>query len=72
MELKLFKPFGPSVLKAKIPDEILSKLNDYTDNIIEDNKKKESLNYGKKLVGDVTQEFLLEKDFVTKSGWANF
>ena len=72
MELKLFKPFGPSVLKAKIPDEILNKLNKYTDEIIEDNKKKDSLNYGKELVGDVTQEFLLERDFSMKSGWVNF
>ena len=72
MQLKLFKPFGPSVLKAKIPDEILNKLNKYTDEIIEDNKKKDSLNYGKELVGDVTQEFLLEKDFSMKSGWVNF
>ena len=72
MELKLFKPFGPSVLKARIPDEILNKLNKYTDEIIEVNKKKESLNYGKNLAGDVTQEFLLEKDFSMKSGWVNF
>ena len=72
MKVELFKPFGPSILKAKIPDEILNKLNDYTDKIIEDNKKKEFLNYGKNLVGDVTQEFLLEKDFSLKSGWGNF
>ena len=72
MEIKFFKPFGPSVLKAKIPNELVNKLNSYTDQIIEDNQKKEVLNHGKKLVGDVTQEFLLEQDFAIKSGWANF
>ena len=72
MELKLFKPFGPSILQAKIPNEIVCKLNDYTDQIIEDNKKKKLLNHGKKLAGDVSQEFKLEQDFAINSGWANF
>jgi len=35
-------------------------------------KKKNLLDHGKKLVGDVTQEFLLEKDFAINSGWGNF
>ena len=72
MEIKFFKPFGPSVLKAKIPIELVNKLNSYADQIIEDGQKKEVLNHGEKLVGDVTQEFLLERDFAMKSGWANF
>jgi len=72
MEVKLFKPFGPSILKAKIPNELVYKLNDYTDQTIEDNKKKELLNHGKKLAGDVTQEFVIERDFAIKSGWLNF
>ena len=72
MEAKLIKPFGPSVFKVKLPNEMVLKLNNYIDQIIEDNKKKELLNYGKNLVGDVTQEFQLEPDFVIKSGWAKF
>ena len=72
MEIKFFKPFGPSVLKAKIPNELVDKLNSYTDQIIEDSQRKKVLDHGKKLVGDVTQEFLLEQDFAMKSGWANF
>ena len=72
MTLKVMKPFGPSVLKVKIPDEIVKKLNDYVDNIISDNKKSKNLDYGSKLAGDVTQEFKLEQKFVTESGWLNF
>ena len=72
VELKFIKPFGPSVLKVKIPNEIINELNNYIDQIIKDQKKKELLNHGKKLVGDVTQEFLLEQDFAIKCGWANF
>ena len=59
--MKNIKPFGPSILKAKIPDEIIVKLNDYVDQIINDNQKSKSLNYGTALAGDVTQEFKLEK-----------
>jgi len=40
MKVELFKPFGPSILKAKIPKELVYKLNEYTDKIIESNKKK--------------------------------
>ena len=72
MEIKLLKPFGPSILKAKIPEEILEKLNNYIDEIIKDEKKSNDLNMGNKLAGDVTQEFLLEKKFMTDSGWLNF
>ena len=72
MKVELFKPFGPSILKAKIPNELVYKLNDYTNQIIESNKKKNLLDHGKKLVGDVTQEFLLEKEFALSSGWGNF
>ena len=45
MTLKVMKPFGPSVLKVKIPDEIVKRLNDYVDNIISDNKKSKNLDY---------------------------
>ena len=72
MKVELLKPLGPCILKAQIPEEIINKLNDYADQIIEDNKKKELLDHGEKLAGDVTQEFLLEKDFAMKSGWVNF
>ena len=72
MDAGILKPFGPSVLKAKIPDEIIVKLNDYVDQIINDNQKSKSLNYGTALAGDVTQEFKLEQKFAIDSGWANF
>ena len=74
MEIKYqnIRTFGPSVLKVKIPDEILKKLNEYIDNLILDKTKVTKLNMGEELVGDVTQEFLLEIDFVKSSGWLNF
>ena len=69
---RVIKFFGPSIMKAEMPNELVHKLNKYADDIIEDNKKKDELNYGEFLVGDVTQEFKLEKDFIRKSGWLDF
>ena len=40
--------------------------------MINDNKKKLVSNAGKNLVGDVSQEFSLDKDFIEKSGWYVF
>ena len=72
MELKLIRPFGPSILKVEIPEKIINDLNDYIDQIVIDNEKKSNLNYGEKLAGDVTQEFKLEKETMTKIGWLQF
>ena len=63
---------GPAILRVKIPDEILNKLNEYIDGIIKDKSKLNELNYGEALVGDVTEEFLLEIEFVKSSGWLDF
>ena len=62
MEIKYqnLRVLGPAVLKVEIPEPILKKLNAYIDKIIDDKAKLKKLDYGEALVGDVTQEFLLE------------
>tara|TARA_B100000787_G_C16096615_1_gene251465 strand:- start:79 stop:714 length:636 start_codon:yes stop_codon:yes gene_type:complete len=72
MEIFISKPFGPSVVKVKIPEKILNDLNSYIDEIVSNNKKLKDLDYGSSLAGDVTQEFKLEADFIKKSGWLDF
>ena len=72
LDLKLFKPFGPSVAKVTIPENIINELNKYTDQVIKDSDKSKDLNYGNKLVGNVQQEFKMEKEFMIKSGWGEF
>ena len=72
MELKIIKPFGPSIVKIKIPKDIVDKLNIYVDKLLENEKKLSELDHGKNLVGDVTQEIKLERDIMEKSGWGNF
>ena len=72
LQIQIVKPFGPSIVKTTIPNELLDKLNNYIDKTVADKKKTNELDHGQKLVGDVTQEFHLEKEFMTKCGWINF
>ena len=72
MKVDNIKHFGPSIAKVKIPNDILNNLNQYIDQIIINEQKSKSQNMGTELVGDVSQEFRLEKEFMTKSGWVNF
>lgn len=72
IDSELIRPFGPSILKVKIPKKIIYDLNNYIDSIIENKEKSKELNHGDKLIGDVTQEFKLEKEFMEKIGWLTF
>ena len=72
MEAKFIKTFGPSIVKAKIPEKILDELNNYVDKIIEDKEKAKKLDLGPTLAGDVTQEIKLEGEFIKKIGWIQF
>tara|TARA_B100000927_G_scaffold197409_1_gene159571 strand:+ start:289 stop:924 length:636 start_codon:yes stop_codon:yes gene_type:complete len=72
MELTTLKPFGPSILKAKIPEKIVKNINDYIDELISDKKKSTTSDYGQNLAGDVTQEFLLDPQFIKQVGWLDF
>ena len=71
-EIKILKLFGPSVMVAKIPTNTLDALNNYIDVVVEDKKKSSDLNYGNQLVGDVTQEFKLDREIIETSGWGKF
>ena len=72
IKYKLIKNFGPSIFAAKIPDDVMVKLNHYVDQTIESQKKSKEQNYGENLVGDVTQEIKIDKNTIQDSGWLNF
>ena len=71
-ERVLLTPFGPKIAKVKMPEDLVKKLNNYIDKIIEDKKKSSELDIGDKLAGNVTEEFQLENNIVQDSGWLNF
>ena len=72
MEYTIYRPFGPQILKAKIPQKIIDGINKHIDDLILDKKRKEKQNYGHYLAGDVTQEFKLEQEFAKEIGWIDF
>ena len=72
MSLEILKPFGPSIIKVKIPLDILSGLNEYIDDLVKDGQDVEKLDYGQNLAGNVSQEFRLDINFMKKIKWAEF
>ncbi len=64
------KPFGPSVVKVTLNEDIIKSMNDYVESIIKNEKKSKALDHGHKLAGNVNQEFLLEDEFMIKIKWA--
>ena len=70
--IRLLRPFGPAIAHIKMPENLIEELNNYTDKIINNEKKVNELNIGKVLAGQVSQEFELEEDFMKKIGWIDF
>ena len=72
MSFKVLKPFGPSIVKTTIPEDIIIEMNKYVDDIINDPGEMNKLNHGKYLAGNVTNEFRLDIEFMKKIKWAEF
>jgi len=72
MTTEILKPFGPSILKVSIPDEIVEEMNKYVDESILDQEKLDNLDHGKYLEGNVHREFRLDVEFMQKIKWAEF
>ena len=68
----IIRPFGPSIVKLKMPQDLINNLNSYVDEIITDKKKSSELDYGKQLAGMVTQEFKIEKNYMREVGLEKF
>ncbi len=71
-KIVIFRPFGPSIVKAKMPTEVMDSLNKYIDTTIKDEEKSKELDYGHKLAGNVNQEFRISQEHAKTSGWLNF
>ena len=71
-QIRLLRPFGPAIAHVKMPENLIEELNNYTDKIINNEKKANELDIGKQLAGHVSQEFELEEDFMKKIGWIDF
>ena len=69
---EVLKPFGPSIVKIKMTNEMIKEINQYVDLVIKDDQKIKRLDEGDKLIGKVQQEFLMEVEFMKKIKWAEF
>ena len=70
--IKVIRPFGPSIARVKMPDILVENLNAYVDEIIVDKNKSKQLDHGNKLAGNVSQELILENNFIITSGFQKF
>lgn len=70
--MQMIKPFGPSIVKVKLPDIIVSQLNDYVDDLVKDEKRVKTLDHGSQLAGNVNSEILLETEFMKQIQWIEF
>ena len=64
--MKVISPFGPKIGKFKLSNLVIKKINAEVDRIVKKKSLYQKLNYSKKLVGQVKQEFQLPKAFVKR------
>jgi len=65
--MQVISPFGPKIAKLKFSNKLIKKINLEVENILSKKKLLKKLDYSKKLVGQVKQEFQLPKTFVKKN-----
>ena len=65
--MKVISPFGPKIAKLKFSKKLIKKINNEVDQILNKKSLLKKLDYSKKLVGQVKQEFQLPKSFVKKN-----
>ena len=71
-KINILRPFGPSIAKVQLPENMIKSLNDYVEKVITDENKSKELDNGKNLAGNVKQEFILEKEILESSGFSIF
>ena len=69
-ELKIYRPFGPSIGHCKLPQELLNDFNKDCDNIVADKEKSKLHDFSDDLVGNVKQELIISPEIFEK--WAPY
>ena len=65
--MKILAPFGPKIAKFKISKSIIKRMNDEVEKISRNRRLEKKYNYSKKLVGHVSKEIELSKNFINKN-----
>jgi len=64
--VNILAPFGPKIARLKIPKNLISKMNKEIDKIVDSQNLSKKFDYSKNLVGQVSQELQLPKNFINK------
>ena len=70
MDIKLLQPWSVPVLATKLPDPILGKMLEITDEILDDSKQQQS--WGSNLAGQIKSEFLVPHEKLYEAGIMHF
>ena len=65
--MKILNPFGPKIAIIKIPKNIINKINQEVDTILNNKSRLKKSDYSNKLVGQVKQEIELSSKFIKKN-----
>jgi len=68
--MKVYKPFGPTIGKTKLSRTIVKKLNNFSDNVIQNKKLSKKLDYDHRLIGSMKQQFSIPRK-ILKLGLEN-
>ena len=71
-EIKLkfdaIRPFGPTVIKGKVPDFLLNIVNNKADELLGDPKLAKQWDWSPNLAGNVKQEVRMPPEWIDKDG----
>ena len=70
MNVEMLSPFGPFMMKAKLPDKILNRMIEITDDITNDEENKK--NWGHALAGQIRDEPLIANEYLDARGLYNY
>ena len=65
-ELKIYRPFGPSIGHCKLPQELIDDFNKDCDDIVGDKEKSKLHDFSDDLVGNVKQELTISSEVFEK------
>ena len=64
MNFKFYSPFGPTILKTELPENLIKDFNEDCDGIV--SGKQQAVDWSHELAGRVKQEWHISKDTLSK------
>ena len=62
MKMEILRPFGPAVLKFKMPEHLINALNSHADHVLKNEELIKKLDHSRNLAGRIRHEFLIEAE----------